>query len=372
MDSSAGKRARRISRSSLRQSWTGRTRLFHDFIPPPFQKGFFPVKPVPGGFKEARPPFRAPIAKGMVAGAAGKEMEPSTWCIVGRTGPGRNMHAPLRATFCRKSWKRGAWAGSASCCNTAVPYEGTRPTQGVEIYPVSSLREAWHLLTSDLPCRLHLQVQGGAHAPRDKTPLWFLGGKSKRRPALCTPRHGDCSGRGGRNILLCGSRGRQIHTGARIQPFFASKVGGSVGRPVKSTPYAVSAGNRGTAWWTSVRSGLPPHHFRCRADEGRCEYHAGEVSPSLHSGVLFSRWVPGFPPLPLWKPCGSRWRLGQVVISRFRHYCDISVPFRILAAALRSVSPAVIWGDRRKSLHLPPAQIARYRRKNFRPAVGPV
>ena len=82
----------------------------------PFQQGIFVVNLAPADLRKQGPGFDLPIALGMVAGAAEKEMDASAW-------PWTEPYAPCKA-FCRKSWKRGAWAGNASCCRKPMPMKG--------------------------------------------------------------------------------------------------------------------------------------------------------------------------------------------------------------------------------------------------------
>ena len=49
----------------------------------PFQQGIFVVNLAPADLRKQGPGFDLPIALGMVAGAAEKEMDASAWCIVG-------------------------------------------------------------------------------------------------------------------------------------------------------------------------------------------------------------------------------------------------------------------------------------------------
>ena len=101
----------------------------------------------------------------------------------------------------------------------ANAYEGT-PVQGVEIYPVSSLREAWHLLTSDALPPPFTGLGREAHAPRDKdaaVDFDEIKGQPYARRAM------EIAAAGGHNI-------RQIHAGAKAPDHSsASESGGSAG-----------------------------------------------------------------------------------------------------------------------------------------------
>lgn len=54
----------------------------------PFQQGVFVVNLAPADLRKQGPGFDLPIALGMVAGAAERDMDASSWCIVGELGPG--------------------------------------------------------------------------------------------------------------------------------------------------------------------------------------------------------------------------------------------------------------------------------------------
>ena len=66
------------------------------------------------------------------------------------------------------------------------------PVQGVEIYPVSSLREAWHLLTSSTLPPPFTDSGQEIHVPRDKDAAVDFD-EIKGQPYA--RRHGDCGGR---------------------------------------------------------------------------------------------------------------------------------------------------------------------------------
>ena len=78
------------------------------------------------------------------------------------------------------------------------------PVQGVEIYPVSSLREAWHLLTSSTLPPPFTDSGQEIHVPRDKdaaVDFDEIKGQPYARRAM------EIAAAGGHNILLCGSPG---------------------------------------------------------------------------------------------------------------------------------------------------------------------
>lgn len=88
----------------------------------PFQQGIFVVNLAPADLRKQGSGFDLPIALGMVAGAAEKEMDASAWCIVGELALDGTVR-PVQGIL-PQSWKRGAWAGSASCCRKPMPMKG--------------------------------------------------------------------------------------------------------------------------------------------------------------------------------------------------------------------------------------------------------
>lgn len=167
----------------------------------PFQQGIFVVNLAPADLRKQGPGFDLPIALGMVAGAAEKEMDASAWCIVGELaldGTVRPVQGILPQIMeARRMGRKRIMLPQANA------YEGT-PVQGVEIYPVSSLREAWHLLTSDALPPPFTGSGREAHAPRDKdaaVDFDEIKGQPYARRAM------EIAAAGGHNILLCGSPG---------------------------------------------------------------------------------------------------------------------------------------------------------------------
>ena len=110
----------------------------------PFQQGIFVVNLAPADLRKQGPGFDLPIALGMVAGVAEKEMDASAWCIVGELaldGTVRPVQGILPQIMeARRMGRKRIMLPQANA------YEGT-PVQGVEslsrFFPERSLAFAY-------------------------------------------------------------------------------------------------------------------------------------------------------------------------------------------------------------------------------------
>ena len=111
----------------------------------PFQQGIFVVNLAPADLKKQGPGFDLPIALGMIAGAAEKLVDASLWCIIGELaldGTVRPVQGILPQVIeARRMGRKRIMLPHANAHEAA-------PVHGVEIFPVSTLQEAWELLTS--------------------------------------------------------------------------------------------------------------------------------------------------------------------------------------------------------------------------------
>lgn len=167
----------------------------------PFQQGVFVVNLAPADLRKQGPGFDLPIALGMVAGAAERDMDASSWCIVGELaldGAVRPVQGILPQIMeARRMGRKRIMLPRANA------HEGT-PVQGVEIYPVASLKEAWALLTSSvLPPPFTASGREDREAEDKETAVDFdeIKGQPYARRAM------EIAAAGGHNILLCGSPG---------------------------------------------------------------------------------------------------------------------------------------------------------------------
>lgn len=311
----------------------------------------FVVNLAPADIRKQGPSFDLPIALGMIAAAERNPLAAEEWMIVGELsldGAVRPVKGVLPLVIsAREKGRRKIMVPRENAEEAAV-------IEGMAVYPVASLREAWNLVCGK---------DGGAPFELDRKNLYRrkdcydvdfdeIKGQPFARRAM------EVAAAGGHNILLCGSPGSGKSMFAQRLPGILPEL--SEEEAIETSKIHSVCGLLG-AGLVFQRPFRNPHHTI--SDVGLMG-GGGTISPGeislAHNGVLFLDELPEFQRRTL-ETLRQPLESGHVVISRASG--TVTFPSRFMLMAAMNPCPCGYLGDPRRECRCLPGQIANYRRK---------
>ncbi len=320
------------------------------------------VNLAPADVKKQGPGFDLPIALGLeMAIQMNYEAVPEPlrravpgrmeeWCLVGELaldGRVRGVRGVLPlAAAARDAGRRFLLVSEENAAEAAV-------VDGLTVYGVRSLREAWEVLLD--PSRFEpASPASGALADAEDLDFADIKGQSYARRAM------EIAAAGGHNLLMCGSPGSGKSMLASRLPSILPPLSFEESLEC-SKIYSVCGVLRGSDGLMRNRPFRAPHHTISDVGlmGGGTTITPGEVTLA-HHGVLFLDELPEFSRRTL-ETLRQPLESGRVTISRASGSVDFPCSFMLVAAM--NPCPCGYLGDRRHSCRCSPADVVRYRKK---------
>ncbi|HBA86212.1 MAG TPA: magnesium chelatase [Verrucomicrobia bacterium] len=328
------------------------TALINSGYKPP--RGRTTINLAPADVKKEGPSFDLPIALGMLAATDDIPGEPLlNYCVVGElalSGEVRRVRGILPiALNARQEGRKGMIVPVDNAEEAAV-------VEGLEVYPVRTLREAGDFMAGKIPVapfQLDVHEVFNSYSAYDDDFADVKGQESAKR-AL------EVAMAGGHNILLLGPPGTGKSMLSRRVPSILPPM--SMDESLETTKiHSISGSLPAHQALVARRPFRAPHHTISDAGllGGGSHPMPGEVSLS-HHGVLFLDELPEFHRNVL-EVMRQPLEDGFVTISRAA--ASVTFPSRFMLVAAMNPCPCGFFGDLRRECRCSPLQIQRYRNK---------
>jgi magnesium chelatase family protein len=308
----------------------------------------------PADLKKQGPAFDLPIALGIITCASQANWNAEEWCIMGELALDGSVR-PLRGVLPQviEARERGRTRIMVPVAN------GTEAAavQGVSVYPVETLADAWNLLTKGEG--LPLAPTNFSDVPPESTSEFDVDfdevkGQFYARRAM------EVAAAGRHNILMCGSPGSGKSMLSRRLTTILPPLDEAESLET-SRIHSVCGLLKREAGLMHHRPFRSPHHTISDVGlmGGGSNITPGEISLA-HNGVLFLDELPEFRRQTL-ETLRQPLESGEVVISRASG--TMTFPCRFMLVAAMNPCPCGYLGDRRHHCRCGAAQISRYRQK---------
>ena len=321
----------------------------------PVPRGAITINLAPADVRKEGSAFDLPLAVGLIAAGSDyldQSMLDDYWlmgelALDGGVRPVRGV-LPM-ALKAREVGRKGVVVPTENAAEAAV-------VDGLEVYPVESIRDTFHLLTdphaAEAPSRFERDTQALFDAARQHTvDLSDVRGQDNVKRAL------EVAAAGGHNALMVGPPGSGKTMLARRLPTILPPL--SSDEALETTKiHSVSGKLQGEHGIVARRPFRSPHHTI--SDAGLCGGGAnpmpGEISLA-HHGVLFLDELPEFKRTVL-EVLRQPLEEGSITISRAQS--TVKYPARFMLVASMNPCPCGHLNDPKRECVCAPAQVQRY------------